>query len=139
VDAIRDADALEETNQICAAAKEYMLAVVDDLVDAGMPVGTGTASKVAASFDEFDAQPGLGQRARSTHAGHATADDDRRFGDRCFSQGWQHCTHDSGHSLHIFLSSPMRRATVAKQGSDWLTPRHHPHMMFEIARRSERY
>jgi hypothetical protein len=62
-----------------------MLAVVDDLIDTGMPVRACTATQIAAALDKLDAQPGLGQRARRAHAGHTTAYDDRRFLDRRFS------------------------------------------------------
>ncbi len=75
--------------------------------DAGMQIRASPAAEVAATLDELDAKPGLGQRAGRAHAGHAAAYDDCGFWDRHLSWAWQHWTHDSGYSLHIFLSSPM--------------------------------
>jgi hypothetical protein len=48
----RDADALVKADEICAAAEEDVLAVVDDFVDAGMQIGRGTAAKIAAAFEK---------------------------------------------------------------------------------------
>jgi hypothetical protein len=79
VDAVRDADAPVETDEIGAAAEEHVLAVVDDLVDAGMQVGAGASAEIAAALDELHAEPGLGQRAGRAHAGHAAADHDHRL------------------------------------------------------------
>ena len=56
VDAVRDADASIEANEIRAAAKEHMLAVVDDLIDARMQIGTGAPAEVAAPLDELHAK-----------------------------------------------------------------------------------
>ncbi len=75
VNLIVDADALVEADEIGAAAEEHMLAVIDDFVDAGMQVGACAATKIAAALDELDTKAGIGQRAGSTHAGDAAADD----------------------------------------------------------------
>ena len=72
-DAVRDPDAPVKTNEIRAAAEEHVLTVVDNLANARMQIRTGTPAQVAAPFDQFDAQPGLGQRAGRAHAGHAAA------------------------------------------------------------------
>jgi len=52
-----------------------MLAVVDDLVDAGVQIGAGAAAEVAAPLNEVDGEAGFGKRAGSRDAGYAGADD----------------------------------------------------------------
>ncbi len=79
VDSFRHADAPVKPNQIRAAAKQHMLAVVDHFIDARMPIGTRAPAQVAAPLHELHAQPGLGQRARRAHAGHAPANHNHRF------------------------------------------------------------
>ena len=79
MDAVGDADAAIEADEIGAAAEEHMLAVVDDLVDAGMQIRTGTAAQVAAALEQLHAQARLGQSASRAHAGHASADDSNGF------------------------------------------------------------
>jgi hypothetical protein len=51
VNAVRDADAAIKALKIGAAAEEYVLAVVDDLIDAGMQIGAGSPAKIAALLD----------------------------------------------------------------------------------------
>ena len=48
-----------------------MLAVIDDLVYAWMQIRTCPAAKVSAPLNKTHVQPGLGQRARRAHPGHA--------------------------------------------------------------------
>ena len=79
MNALGNADALVEADQIGATTEEHVLAVVDDFVDARMAVGTGAAAKIAAALDKLDAEPGFGQRAGGTHARHSPADHGRRF------------------------------------------------------------
>ena len=79
VNVVGDADAPVEADEIGAAAEEHVLAVVDDLVDAGMQIGAGAAAEVAAPFDEVHAESGFGKSAGRAHAGHAAADDDHGF------------------------------------------------------------
>ncbi len=74
MDAVRDADAAVEADQIGAAAEEHVLAVVDDLAHARMQIRARPAAQVAAALDQLDAKTGLGQRAGRAHAGHAAAD-----------------------------------------------------------------
>jgi hypothetical protein len=99
MDALRNADAPVEANQIGATAEENVLAVVDDFVDAWMKVRAGPAAQVTAAFDKLDAQPGFGERARSAHASHAAADHDRRFWDCHLYRVGLHCLHDSDRSV----------------------------------------
>ncbi len=74
-----DADALVEADQIGAAAEEDVLAVVDDLVDAGMQVGAGAAAEVASLLDEMYLKSAPCNGAGGGHAGYASADDDHGF------------------------------------------------------------
>ena len=75
MNAVCNADALIEADKICAAAEEHVLAVVDDLVDAGMQIGAGTAAEIGAALDEMDLETALGKSACSGKAGDAGADD----------------------------------------------------------------
>jgi hypothetical protein len=75
MNAVGDANSFVEPREIRAAAKEHMLAVVDDFVHTGMQVGTGPSAEIAAPFYQLHAQACLGQRAGSTHAGNPAADD----------------------------------------------------------------
>ena len=52
-----------------------MLAVVDDLSDAGMQIGGCTPAEVAASLNELHAKACLRQSTGSAHAGHAATND----------------------------------------------------------------
>ena len=79
VNALRNADAPVKPNQIRAAAKQHMLAVVDHLIHARMQIRTRPPAQVAAPLHQLHAQPGLGQRARRAHAGHAAANHDHRL------------------------------------------------------------
>ena len=76
---------------------EHVLAVVDHLIHARMPVRARPPAQVAAPLYQLYAQPGLGQSASRAHASHAAADNDRRF-----FLNRLHCTHDPGRSLYIF-------------------------------------
>ena len=60
MDLLRNADAAIEADEIGATAKEYVLAVVDDLVDGGGSIGTGASAKKGAPLDQTDAQASLG-------------------------------------------------------------------------------
>jgi hypothetical protein len=79
VNTIGHSDAAIETHEIRATAEEHVLAVVDDLIDAWVTVRACAPAKVAAAFDEFDVQAGLGEGTRGTHAGHTTANYDCRL------------------------------------------------------------
>jgi len=68
LDAIFHADAAIEADEIRAAAKEHVLAVVDDFIHARVQVGTGASAKIAAAFNELYAQPCLGQRTLPSSA-----------------------------------------------------------------------
>jgi hypothetical protein len=74
VNAVRDTDAAVKTREICAAAEEHMLAIIDDLFHSRMQIGTGTTAQVAAALDELHAQAGFGQGAGRAHAGYAATD-----------------------------------------------------------------
>ncbi len=67
------ADPLVETNKIGAAAKQDVLAIVDDLVDAWMQIRACAAPKITAPLDESHAEPRLSECARGAHAGNAAA------------------------------------------------------------------
>jgi hypothetical protein len=69
-----DADAAIEREEIGAAAEEDVLAVVDDFVDAGVEVGGGATSEVAAALDELHAIAGFGEGAGGAHACDSAAD-----------------------------------------------------------------
>ena len=75
VDFVLHADAVIEADEVCAAAEEDVLAVVDDFVDAGMQIGGGAAAEVATALDELHAIAGFSERAGGAHAGDAAADD----------------------------------------------------------------
>ena len=94
-----DPDAAVETDQIGAAAEEHVLAVVDDLVHAGMAIGAGPAAEVASSFYETHLKSAPCNGAGSTHAGHAAADHDHRFFRACRQMDPSHarCAHFSYH------------------------------------------
>lgn len=78
-----NADAPIEANQVCAATKQNMLAIIDDFIHAGMQIRRGTPAKISAPFDKLHAKSSLGQRTCRAHACHTAAND----GDcaRCFS------------------------------------------------------
>ena len=88
VDAIVNADAAIEAHEIGAAAEEHMLAVVDDLVDAWMQVGTCASAEIATAFDKVHAESRFGQRTGSAHAGNAAANDGHGF-----LRNFQYCAH----------------------------------------------
>jgi hypothetical protein len=73
VDTARNTYATVETDKICAAAEERMLAVVDDFANARMKIGACTPAQVAAALDQLHAQTSLCQSACCAHARHATA------------------------------------------------------------------
>jgi hypothetical protein len=75
VNLVRNAEMMVEADEIGAAAEERMLAVVDDFVDAGMEIGTGATTEVAAALDELHAEASLGESAGRAHAGDTCADD----------------------------------------------------------------
>jgi hypothetical protein len=79
VDFLVDADAAAEGNEIGAATEEDVLAVIDDFVDAGMEIGTGTAAEIAAAFNEMHAETGFSEGAGGAHAGDTAANDDCGF------------------------------------------------------------
>ena len=67
VDALRHADTPVEPKQIGAAAEEHMLAVVDDLIHARMPIRRRPSAQVATALHKGDTQPGLAP-ARRPHS-----------------------------------------------------------------------
>jgi hypothetical protein len=75
MDAIRDTDAPIEALQIRAAAEEHVLAVVDGLADAWMPVGKSPPAQVGTPLDQLHAEAGLSQSAGRAHPRYAAADD----------------------------------------------------------------
>jgi hypothetical protein len=75
VNLIENADALVEGDEICAAAEEHVLTIVDDFVDAWMQIGTRAAAQVATTLDQMHAQSGCCKSAGRAHAGNAAADD----------------------------------------------------------------
>jgi hypothetical protein len=88
VDFVGDADADVETKNIGTATEDYMLAVIDDLANAGMEIRTSPPTQVASPLHKLHAQAGFGKSASSAHAGNAAADDGdgARFGLYCGRQ-----------------------------------------------------
>ncbi len=62
-DFVFDADSPIELYQVCADAKEHVLAVVDDLAGAGMLVGRSAAAEIGAALEERYAKAGVRERA----------------------------------------------------------------------------
>lgn len=89
---VSHSDALIEPNQICAAAEENVLAVVDDLIDPRVTVRACATAKVSAALDELDAQTGLSEGASGAHAGHATTN----YNCRLLSIRLQRVDHSNG-------------------------------------------
>jgi hypothetical protein len=115
MNALRNADSPIEANQIGAAAKQDVLAIVDDFVDARMTVRAGPAAKIAAALDKPDAKTGLGKGAGRAHAGYAAADHNCRFSRSCLD-----FIHDPAALLPLpllvspLLSSPNARTLSAQ-------------------------
>ena len=68
------ANALIEANKIGATTEQHVLAIIDNLVDAWMPIGACATSKIAASLHKLHAKSGLCESAGCTHACHSAAD-----------------------------------------------------------------
>jgi hypothetical protein len=75
MDAIRDADAAVETQQIGATAEEHVLAVVDDLIDSGMQIRRSSPAQIASLLDQLHTKASLCQSAGRAHASYAASDD----------------------------------------------------------------
>jgi hypothetical protein len=71
---IRNADAAIKANEIGAAAKQNMLAIIDDLLDTRVQIRASPPAKEAAPLDEFHAKASLGESAGRAHAGDTSAD-----------------------------------------------------------------
>ena len=84
MNAIRHADAPVEANQVCAAAEQDVLTVIDDLIYAGMQIGRSATTQVSAPLDKVHAKTSFGKCACSAHAGYATTNngDCARFAPR---------------------------------------------------------
>ena len=77
MNAVLDAQALVEIEQIYAAAQEDVLAVVDGLPVCGVDgIGCSTPAEKAACFKEVDFKSGRPQGRRGCETRQATADDD---------------------------------------------------------------
>src|SRR5258708_1615779 len=77
-DLVGDADPFVKADQVGAAAKENVLAVVDDLIGAGVKKRARPPAEIAAAFENSNAEAGAGQGACGGKAGYAAADDGDR-------------------------------------------------------------
>ena len=75
MNAICDADAPIEANQIRTATEQHVLAVIDNFVDAWVQIRRCAPTEIASTLDELHAVAGLGQRTSRTHPGDAATDD----------------------------------------------------------------
>ena len=75
MNAICDADAPIEANQIRTATEQHVLAVIDNFVDARVQIRRCAPTEITSTLDDLHAVAGLGQRTSRTHPGDAATDD----------------------------------------------------------------